>query len=67
MQAVLASGNAGKVRELAALLAARDIEVIPQTRFGIVTPAGDRQHLSGECAAEGAPCGRGHGPCGDCG
>lgn len=39
MKAVLASGNAGKLRELAALLAARDIEVIPQTHFGIVTPA----------------------------
>ena len=39
MKVVLASGNAGKVREFAALLAARDIEVIPQTDFGIVTPA----------------------------
>jgi XTP/dITP diphosphohydrolase len=38
MKAVLASGNAGKVREFAALLAARDIEVIPQSAFGIVTP-----------------------------
>ncbi len=38
MKAVLASGNAGKVREFAALLAARDIEVVPQTDFGIVTP-----------------------------
>jgi len=38
VKAVLASGNAGKVRELAALLAARGIEVIPQTQFGIVTP-----------------------------
>jgi XTP/dITP diphosphohydrolase len=38
MKAVLASGNAGKVREFAALLAARDIEVIPQTAFGIETP-----------------------------
>jgi XTP/dITP diphosphohydrolase len=38
VKAVLASGNDGKVRELAALLATRDIEVIPQTRFGIVTP-----------------------------
>ena len=35
---MLASGNAGKVREFAALLAARDIEVVPQTDFGIVTP-----------------------------
>jgi XTP/dITP diphosphohydrolase len=39
VKAVLASGNAGKVREFAALLAARNIEVIPQTAFGIVTPA----------------------------
>ncbi len=38
MKAVLASGNAGKVREFAALLAARAIEVIPQSTFGIVTP-----------------------------
>jgi XTP/dITP diphosphohydrolase len=38
VQAVLASGNAGKVREFAALLAARNIEVIPQTAFGIITP-----------------------------
>ncbi len=36
MKAVLASGNAGKVREFAALLAARDIEVLPQSAFGIV-------------------------------
>jgi XTP/dITP diphosphohydrolase len=35
VKAVLASGNAGKVREFAALLAARDIEIIPQTHFGI--------------------------------
>lgn len=39
MKAVLASGNAGKVREFAQLLAARDIEVIPQTAFGLTTPA----------------------------
>jgi XTP/dITP diphosphohydrolase len=38
MKAVLASGNAGKVREFAALLAPRDIEVIPQSAFGLVTP-----------------------------
>jgi XTP/dITP diphosphohydrolase len=38
VKAVLASGNAGKVREFAQLLAARDIEVIPQTAFGITTP-----------------------------
>jgi XTP/dITP diphosphohydrolase len=39
MKAVLASGNAGKVREFAALLAARDIEVIPQSALGIVPAA----------------------------
>ncbi len=38
MKAVLASSNAGKVREFAALLAARNIEVIPQSAFGIVAP-----------------------------
>ena len=35
---MLASGNAGKVREFAALLAARDIEVVPQSDFRIITP-----------------------------
>jgi XTP/dITP diphosphohydrolase len=38
VKAVLASGNAGKVREFAALLAAHDIEVVAQSDFGIVTP-----------------------------
>ena len=38
MKAVLASGNAGKVREFAQLLAARDIEVLPQSAFGIAPP-----------------------------
>ncbi|MGC1459423.1 MAG: RdgB/HAM1 family non-canonical purine NTP pyrophosphatase [Steroidobacteraceae bacterium] len=38
MKAVLASGNAGKVREFTALLATRGIEVIAQSSFGIVTP-----------------------------
>jgi XTP/dITP diphosphohydrolase len=38
VKAVLASGNAGKVREFAQLLAARDIEVIPQTAYAIATP-----------------------------
>jgi XTP/dITP diphosphohydrolase len=38
VKAVLASGNAGKVREFAALLGARDIEVVPQSDFAIVTP-----------------------------
>ena len=36
MKAVLASGNAGKVREFAALLAGRHIEVIPQSAMGIL-------------------------------
>jgi XTP/dITP diphosphohydrolase len=35
VKAVLASGNAGKLREFAALLAARAIELLPQTAFGI--------------------------------
>jgi XTP/dITP diphosphohydrolase len=39
VKAVLASGNAGKVREFAQLLAARNIEVIAQSAFGITTPA----------------------------
>ena len=38
MKAVLASANAGKVREFAQLLAARDIEVLPQSAFGIAPP-----------------------------
>jgi XTP/dITP diphosphohydrolase len=38
VKAVLASGNAGKVREFAALLAARGLEIVPQSAFGIVTP-----------------------------
>ncbi len=38
MRAVLASDNPGKVREFAALLASRRIEVVPQTAFGIQTP-----------------------------
>jgi XTP/dITP diphosphohydrolase len=39
VKAVLASSSAGKVREFAALLAARNIDVMPQSAFGIVTPA----------------------------
>jgi XTP/dITP diphosphohydrolase len=35
MRAVLASGNPGKLREFAALLAPRAIELIPQAQFGI--------------------------------
>ncbi len=38
MKAVLASGNAGKLREFAALLAPCNIEVVPQSALGIVTP-----------------------------
>jgi XTP/dITP diphosphohydrolase len=39
VKAVLASSNAGKVREFAALLSARNIDLMPQSAFGIVTPA----------------------------
>lgn len=35
---VLATGNAGKLRELRALLAAAGIEVLPQSEFGIEPP-----------------------------
>ena len=35
MRLVLASGNAGKLAELSALLAGAGIEVLPQSRFGI--------------------------------
>src|SRR5688572_19366157 len=38
MQWVLATGNAGKLRELRALLAGSGIEVVPQSQFGIETP-----------------------------
>jgi XTP/dITP diphosphohydrolase len=38
VKAVLASSNAGKVREFAALLATRHIEVIPQSEVGIIAP-----------------------------
>ena len=38
MKAVLASGNAGKLREFAQLLSPRDIELVPQTLFGIEPP-----------------------------
>ena len=38
MKVVLASGNAGKVREFAQLLAARAVEVIPQTALGVTGP-----------------------------
>jgi len=34
-QLVLASGNAGKIRELSAMLAPIGIEVLPQTAFRI--------------------------------
>ncbi|HEB98281.1 MAG TPA: non-canonical purine NTP pyrophosphatase, partial [Thiotrichales bacterium] len=32
---VLASGNPGKVREINELLAGHDIEVVPQSEFGV--------------------------------
>jgi XTP/dITP diphosphohydrolase len=35
---VLASGNAGKLRELTAMLAPLGHEVMPQSAFGIDTP-----------------------------
>ena len=38
MKVVLASGNAGKLRELAELLAPSDLAVLPQAAFGIDTP-----------------------------
>lgn len=38
---VLATGNAGKLRELAELLAVRGLEAVPQARFGIEPPAED--------------------------
>jgi len=38
---VLASGNAGKLREMRALLAGRGFEVLPQSAFGIDPPSED--------------------------
>jgi XTP/dITP diphosphohydrolase len=38
MKLVLASGNPGKVREIADIFADLDIEVLPQSGFGIETP-----------------------------
>ena len=38
MKVVLASGNPGKLRELAELLAPSGLEVLPQSAFGIETP-----------------------------
>jgi len=38
---VLATGNAGKLAEMRAILASRDLEVIPQSEFGITPPAED--------------------------
>ena len=35
---VLASGNAGKLRELTALLAPLGLELTPQNAFGLETP-----------------------------
>ena len=40
-RAVLASSNAGKLREMQALLADTGYEVLPQSAFGIVPPAED--------------------------
>ena len=38
---VLATGNAGKLAEMRAILAGRDFEVIPQGEFGITPPVED--------------------------
>ena len=38
MKVVLASGNKGKLREFAAMLADLDIEVVPQSEFGVPEP-----------------------------
>jgi XTP/dITP diphosphohydrolase len=38
LKLVLATGNAGKLRELRALLARRDVEVLSQADFNLVTP-----------------------------
>ncbi|MBF8291493.1 MAG: Ham1 protein [Steroidobacteraceae bacterium] len=38
---VLATGNAGKLAEMRAILASRDLEVIPQSEFGITPPVED--------------------------
>jgi XTP/dITP diphosphohydrolase len=40
-QVVLASANAGKLREMQALLAGSGFEVLPQSAFGIEAPAED--------------------------
>jgi len=41
-QLVLASNNAGKIREMRAILASLDIEVVPQSHYGI--PEADELH-----------------------
>jgi len=38
---VLATGNAGKLAEMRAILAGRDLEVIPQGEFGVTPPVED--------------------------
>jgi XTP/dITP diphosphohydrolase len=38
---VLATGNAGKLAEMRAILVGHDLEVIPQSEFGITPPAED--------------------------
>ena len=38
MKVVLASGNPGKAREIAALFAHLDVEILPQSGFGIESP-----------------------------
>jgi XTP/dITP diphosphohydrolase len=42
---VLATANAGKLAEMCAILAGHDLEVIPQSEFGITPPAEDGASL----------------------
>ncbi|MGE3394444.1 MAG: RdgB/HAM1 family non-canonical purine NTP pyrophosphatase [Steroidobacteraceae bacterium] len=44
---VLATGNAGKLREMRAILAGHDLVVLAQSEFGIVPPAEDSDSYSG--------------------
>jgi hypothetical protein len=54
LKLVLASANAGKQREFAALLAPVGIELVLQSALGIDSVAGDRHDIRGQCAAESA-------------
>lgn len=44
---VLATGNAGKLREMRAILAGHDLVVVAQSEFGIVPPAEDSDSYRG--------------------